>query len=393
MQATRPPSRPPLRPPDSLPDLSRLAQAYLHFGAELWDRSWRIGCDSFLRAADEALGGRHDPSDPERLARSALAGLRDYSALMATVLPVALDGLSRRLDRQAEPRPAPAASGAAPPPRDARVVEGVPVVLPARIVDASEGWALYYFPTERVRAEVREQARSSAYMRDFREQFELVDLAGRTPVTLLACDYRESDLGVYAEIGVCLHVRPRGDPTELPGTFFLSLTVNDRFNVPRATALWGYRKGMAERLRARYERSAAHFAVDPDDADALAVSFPRFGSGRTRDLPIYTYGMRKDAAGVPVPQKALISRSAHGEGVQVGGNVAVTLGDGSQPFCVCKLDAEQLQPCVCRMLRNLGLPERPAANGWLEHMSAPVSASTACRPAPHRPGRSADASA
>jgi hypothetical protein len=330
--------------------------------------------------------GGFDASDSMQVVRSAVSGMWNYYSQMITVLPVALDGLSRNLDRLADGSTAMTSPpvGTAPPKRNARVVDGVPVVLPVRIVDASEGWAIYFFETARVVEELRAQEKNSTYVATFNEQFTIVDLGGRTPITILACDYRESDLGVYAEIGVCLQVRPRGDPTEPPGTFFLSLTVNDHFNVPRATALWGYRKTTANRLRVKYQDRVTHFAVDPGNKNALSVSFPRFGNGRTMDLPIYTYGMSSDAAGEPVPRKSLISRSAYGEGVQIGGNVELTLGDRSQKFCVCKVDAEGLQPCVCRMLRNLGLPQRPAANGWLEHMSAPVSEAFSCTPAPRK---------
>ena len=122
------------------------------------------------------------------------------------------------------------------------------------------------------------------------------------------------------------------------------------------------------------------YAVDRNDDTALSISFPRFGSGRATDIPIYTYGLHKNAHGKDIPQKTLISRSASGQGEQIAGNVPLTLGDKTQKGCVCKLGPPGVkQACVCLMLRELGLPRPPDANGWLEHMSAYCSAAMATK--------------
>jgi hypothetical protein len=107
------------------------------------------------------------------------------------------------------------------------------------------------------------------------------------------------------------------------------------------------------------------------------VAFPRFGSGHSTGMSCYTYGTIRDAAGREIPHKTLISRNGTGEGMQIGGTVELRLGDGTQARCVCRLGPGPAQGCVCLILRDLGLPKRPAVNGWSEHMDAWVSASTA----------------
>lgn len=69
--------------------------------------------------------------------------------------------------------------------------------------------------------------------------------------------------------------------------------------------------------------------------------------------------------------------------MQIGGSVELRLGDGTQARCVCRLGPGAAQACVCLFLRDLGLPKRPVANGWAEHMDALVSASTASIPEAH----------
>jgi hypothetical protein len=308
-------------------------------------------------------------------------GLQTYLTEMATAGPRAVDRLSREFDEAARRRLR-ADGGNDPPPREMHVIDGVPVALPVRILDASQAFAFYLVSAERACAMLREQG----------QPFAAVDVGnGRTPVAILGVDYRETDLGAYQELGVCFFVRPvdaRRNLYEMPGTLFASLTVTDIFNVSRATPLWGYYKTYTEHMRLEYTRESARFAVDRDDPHALSVRFPRFGSARSTKIPCYTWGTSPAAAGRPEPVKTLIVRSATGEGVQVAGNVELRLGDGTQARCVCKLKSVRPQPCVCLMLRALDLPDRPIANTWAEHMWADCALGIACPSDSSDPGRS-----
>jgi len=354
-------------------DYLRLARAFAAFGVDLVDRSWRMGSGYWHRGIDETFKAGLDPQSSGRLLGTLISGVQNYCAEIATVLPVALDALSRDLDGHVKNYPPELrhSIGAEPPLPRTYMVRDVPVVLPVRIVDASQGWAIYLV----------EAAKAQAHLDEITEKFTVVDVGGgRAALTILGCDYRETDLGVYREVGIALFVTPRDDPAEMPGNIFLSLSVNDEFNLHRASALWGYSKTLATHLSVKYHTDRVAFAVDRADSTALTISFPRFGTGRATDIPIYTYGLSKDVAGQHVPQRTLISRSASGQGEQIAGNVPLQLGDRTQTGCVCRLGPPDVkQACVCLILRDLGLPRAPEANGWLENMSAYCSAAMATK--------------
>ena len=357
---------------------SKLAEAYVSFGLDVCDRYWRMASGYARRTANAAISAALDPEPegPSGLLKSFLAGAKNYGVEISSVLPVALDVLSRNLDGRIPPAPDETHNpyGPAPAPRKMHQVLDVPVVLPVRIVDASQGWAVYFVSAAKAQAHLD---------RITNKKYSVVEIGGRrAALTILGCDYRETDLGKYSEIGIGLFVRPRNDPSELPGTYFLSLSVNQEFNLHRASALWGYRKTLAPNLKVNYSADRLVMAIDRNERTTLSVSFPRFGNGRATDHPIYTYGLSND--GKETPQKTLISRSAAGEGVQIGGDVELRLGRGKQKQqkgCVCSLEFGDNQPCVCELLSDLGVTDssKPAANGWLEHMSATVSAAMDCK--------------
>jgi hypothetical protein len=349
-------------------DWLHLARAYASFGFDLWSRSWHMGAGYLERGMNQTFKVEFDPRPAGSLLQRFASDAWSYYLEAPTTFTVALDTLSRTLDGHVKGEPSDVRNpiGVEPPRPKTYMVLDVPVVLPVRIVDASQGWAIYMVSAEK----------AQEHLSKITDKFTVVDVGGgHAALTILGCDYRETDLGVYREIGVALFVRPRNDPAEMPGNIFLSLSVNDEFNLHRASALWGYSKTLAPKLKVAYQPDSVDFIMDPSDPTALAITFPRFGSGRATDIPIYTYGLSKDAAGKEIPQKTLISRSAAGVGEQIAGNVPLQLGNHTQPACVCKLGPPGIkQACVCLILRDLGLPRAPDANGWLENMSAFCSA-------------------
>lgn len=340
-----------------------VGEAWVNAGAALWQDLFRAGCFAARDAATGFLQQGGASTRVEHWVRAFARGARTYYTEMAFLLPRAVDRLSREVDDVARRR-ASVAPGIAPSHRPMRVIDDVPVALPVRIVDASQAFAFYLVSAHHAGSLLRHQALP----------FAAVDVGNdRTPVAILGVDYRETDLGAYQEFGVCFFVQPvgsNGRGYDMPGTLFASLTVNDRFNVSRAGPLWGYNKTYTPHLQLDCTREAAHFSIDPQDPDALSVTFPRFGSDRSTELPCYTWGVAQGDRATPAPVKTLIVRSATGEGVQVGGSVELRLGDGTRPRCVCKLESARPQACVCLMLRELALSKRPIANTWAEHMSA-----------------------
>jgi hypothetical protein len=343
-------------------DLLRLGHAYVKFGGDFW-RMWSDASARYAwRAAAEAFAIGLGPKTPEHIPETLLLGLRNYAAEMAVAFPAAVDGLSRSLDLLAS-------GEVSPPSPKTFLIRAVPLMAPVRIADASQGWAIYFVAAAQVQDHLAKQG----------QPFTAVDVGnGRTPVIVFGTEYRDCDLGACQEIAVALFVTPNVDRREPPGLLFISLTVSDEYGIEPGKVLWGFHKTMAKDLVGSRSAETARFAIDRNDPTALSVSFPRFGRARSSNVPYYAYGTSTDLAGNETTRKTPISRSAIGEGVQIGGAVELRLGDGTQPRCVCRLGPGSTQACVCLMLRALGLPRRPAANGWAEHISAVVPQSSAC---------------
>jgi hypothetical protein len=333
-------------------DLTGLAQAYLSLAADAWRTSLRISCGYQMRAANRLLIAARDPGDPQEFLSASVLDVRNYVGELASIVPFALENMIDAGDISSQ----------------SYSVLDKPVMLPARIKDASQGWALYFVSAEDAQAHLDKQT----------DAFTVVDVGGkRTPVSIFGVDYRQTDLGTYSEIGVVFFVRPRHDTSAIPGILFLSLTVNQEFTRAAADTIWGYHKTLSKGLAVQYNPASAAFWIDANDATALSASFPRFGSGRSTDVPCYTYSLKSDAHQKPRAHRTLFSRSGIGEGVQIRGNVQLTLGDGTQKNCACQLEpaGSNKQACVCLMLRDLGVSDQlPAANGWSEHMSGALEA-------------------
>jgi hypothetical protein len=283
-----------------------------------------------------------------------LQGLRNYYLDTAMAIPVAIDALGRSIEPVRQKQSA-----------NRFHIGGTAVSIPVRVADAAQGWALYFVSA----------AHAERHLLRHGEPFTVVDVGGaRAVLVVMGIDYRSSDIGAYTEIAVALLVRPRRAPFAMPGMLFLGVTVSDEFNIAAARALWGYNKTLSRHMEVSYHQASTRFVVDREDAEALSISFPRFGTGRSAGIPCYTYGVADDRG--RSPRKTLMKRSAKGEGAQVAGAVAITLGSGKHERCVCRLPASAAQPCVCILLRDLGLPKPPAANGWAEHMTAEIEMST-----------------
>jgi hypothetical protein len=333
-------------------DLAGLAQAYVDLTAEVWRTSLQIGCEYQLRAANRILTAARDSDDPQEVLNAILLDARNYVTEMATIAPFALESMVNRGDIASK----------------SYFVLDRPVLLPARVADASQGWALYFVSAERAQTYLDKQT----------DAFTVVDVGDkRTPVSVFGVDYRQADLGTYFEIGVVFIVRPRHDASAIPATLFMSLTVNQEFARTAAHTIWGNHKTLAKDLAVQYTRTSAAFCIDANDSTALSVSFPRFGSARSTNIPCYTYSLKNDAGQKTRAHRTLFSRNGTGEGVQVRGNVHLTLGDGTQKNCACHLKpaGAEKQACVCLILRDLGVSDQlPAANGWSEHMSGTLEA-------------------
>jgi hypothetical protein len=353
---------------DPVSTLRGFGRAYVSFGADVWTSSLRISSFYARRALENMFAANVEGSKQELL-QSFFLGLENYYIEMTTVLPFAIERLS--IDEFVT-GPLPSGHGGAinstPDSRKNYQVGEKPVMLPARIGNASQGWALYFVAADRAQARLKEQD----------EPFTVVDVGtGRTPLVIFGIDHRESDLGTYQEIGVALIVKPQRNPFDLPGMLFLSLTVNEQFTIDAARVIWGYQKSLAKNMTVRYNSNSAIFCVDERDPTAFSVSFPRFGRSRSTNVPCYIYSVpviEKNG----IPHRTVLSRSAVDEGIQISGAVQLQFGNGCQKNCGCRLDLGAGKICICSMLSDLGLPEKPAANGWAQLMSGSFGPPSPC---------------
>jgi hypothetical protein len=151
-----------------------LADAYVSFGLDVCDRYWRMASGYARRTANAAISAALDsePDGPNGLLESFLVGAKNYSLEISSVLPIALDALSRNLDGRIPPAPDETRNpyGPAPAPRKMHEVLNVPVVLPVRIVDASQGWAVYFVSAAKAQARLDRIAN---------KKYSVVEIGGR----------------------------------------------------------------------------------------------------------------------------------------------------------------------------------------------------------------------
>ena len=76
-----------------------------------------------------------------------------------------------------------------------------------------------------------------------RESLSAFDAGGgRTPLTIVGVDYRNSDFGVYPEFVVALTVTAKGDPARQLFAYYLAIVVTQEFTKEAARIVWGLEK-------------------------------------------------------------------------------------------------------------------------------------------------------
>jgi hypothetical protein len=348
----------------------RLADSYLRFGEELWGRSWTIASESLRRAAREVGRSAVRPRSAQELFRNMLDEYANYISGIVMLLPLAAESAAAKAHitlRAPTPGEDVAARGAAPRtvgvmrelPGSGTVAGPTPFVTPARITDASQGWAVYVVPCD-----VANEVLGSNT--DFVAPFDLG--SGRTLLAVLGVEYRVSDFGQYREIALALAVTARNDPAGLSGVMFVGIAVSSEFSRDVARAVWGLRKILSKDLSATYHPDRVNFGLSSTHPQALSITFPRFGRRHFDGIPILIYSRHdSDDQHGAAPMRSLLSLSGRGEGVQIGGSVSIRLGSADRAGCICR---GSLTDCLCRTLEAFDVKDRlPAANGWTEHLS------------------------
>lgn len=204
-------------------------------------------------------------------------------------------------------------------------VQGVRLRSPVRIRSARAAAATYLVHADRARALVAGTG------------LDLVAAAGRTPLVLALVEYRDTDLGTYAEVGVALLARHRGRT----GPYVHQLPVTQAFTMEAGRALWGLPKWLARTELAIEGRHArAHLADDSGRHVLTAVL-------RTLPVPLPVTLPGAVTALAPHPGGVYASRvRARVGGVRIGRGASLVLGRGHP---------------MADELRALELPRRPLA--------------------------------
>ena len=356
------------RPRVTARDMLRLVDAYVRAGEAMVARPVALTADAIRRGTMKLESGLFGPASPQAVL-GALAG--EYVNLLAGLagtLPAAMEGIAETLSAPppevltnydipfAGPGPAEAGAMLALGPDGA-----TPFPLPARIIDASQGYAAWYVGLGEAAA---------LLPKGVADAFTPLDCGdGRGMVLLMASDVRVSDFGQYHEIALAVSVTPNEAAAE-PGAFYVISFVSEIFPIEPARRIWGVEKTHSPELSTHYRRESASW-----HAGGFALTLPRFGVLRSDAIPLPAYALRApdSADDLEGPVRITLTRSGEGEGTQIGGSVALTLGRKDEG-CLCTAPGA---PCLCAALSGLGLDKvLPAANGWTERMSGILPGAT-----------------
>ena len=343
--------------PSSNHDLLRLGEAVIRFGAEALGQGVTLTSRSWGREVNNQVQGVLRSARPETLLRGAVNSYVNWLGELASIVPSLVEKIAMELALPTQDHPeATEGDRSAPTARAGEnfEIDGQPFALPARVLDASEGWSVFFVPTEAANRALGEAS-------EFVTAFDAG--GGRTPLMIVASDYRNSDFGVYPELVVALTVTAKGDPAGQLFHHCLAIVVNQEFTKRAAHAIWGLEKIFAPNLTVGYAADTALFGLPK----ALSIRFPRFGDGESSDRPTFSLSQRGQGS-KRRNYWSMTTRSGSGEGMQIGGSVVLQLGEPEQKLCLC---ADGKTACLCDTLRGCELAGKlPASNGWTERQTA-----------------------
>ena len=355
------PIRPPLGspPPSSSDSLLSLAEQAVRFGAEAYGQWWTITSRSLGREVERLVQGAKTSAPPAALLRGMAGGYVNWLSEVAALAPSVAEKAAMEFTRRSHLHPEPCDEYAGPAAEgESFEVDGKPFAMPARVLDASQGWAMFFVPTE---AANRSLGAAGASLSAFDAG------GGRTPLTIIGVDYCNSDFGIYPEFVVALTVTAKDDPARQLFTYYLAIVVTQQFTQEAARVVWGLEKIVAPKLAVRYAPDNVRFGLSNGSGKALSIRFPRFGDGHSSDQPTFSLSQRGEGAEKRT-YWAMTTKSGSGEGTQIGGSVVLELGVRGDGGCLC---GDGKSACLCETLRTFDIADRlPAANGWTERQTA-----------------------
>jgi hypothetical protein len=348
--------------PTTTGDLLCLAEQAVRFGAEAYGQWWTITGRSLRLEVERLIRGANRSTPPAVLFRGMVSGYANWLSQMAAVAPSVAEKAVMEFAHRSHVHARrgedvwPVADG------ECFEVGGKLFSMPARVLDASQGWAMYFVDTEAANRSLKAADES------FSENFSAFDAGGgRTPLTIIGVDFRNSDFGVYPEFIVALTVTAKGDPAEQLFDYYLAIVAAQEFTKEAARVVWGLEKIFCPKLAVRYAADNVRFGLSNGSGNALSIRFPRFGDGHSSDQPTFFLSQRSEGKEKRT-YWAMTTKSGRGEGTQIGGSVALELGRRGDGECLC---GDGKSACLCDTLRSFDISGRlPAANGWTERQTA-----------------------
>jgi hypothetical protein len=260
----------------------RLMDTYVHSGEEAIGRPWRLAAGALRRVIHRVEAGLLGPWSAGQVV-SGLAG--EYVNLLCGLLTAAPAVIEKVTTRLNNPPPGTMSEYRVPiegaqPEEHGNLIqvgenEDTPFIVPARVVDASQGWAAWFVPRDKVIALMNGDVKSQRIDEAILEDFEPLDCSdGRSMVVLLGVDYRVSDFGRYHEIALAICVTPKESAAQ-PGALFARLLVSDWFSVVPTQRVWGFHKDFFKDLHVHYGDSYAQFYTGQAAENDFFLTVPR----------------------------------------------------------------------------------------------------------------------
>jgi hypothetical protein len=231
------------------------------------------------------------------------------------------------------------------------------VLLPVRVLDASQGFALWSIDKRLVQEHLDNQRVQLLKAWDIG--------ANRTPLVLFMVDYREGDLGPYFELGLACFAAPRKDPLAVGMMVIHQLPVTSALACQAGREIWGYEKVLSEDLRIEYPARKARCTLEHDGQE-LVFTLPRRGEGMSASVPMFSYTVKGRSW-----HRTLITRSGAGETIRGGSGVELQVkGTPASPSSAATLSLFDDLRYFGLIDGQKGLAETPMLSGWTQSMSA-----------------------
>ncbi|HEX7812748.1 MAG TPA: hypothetical protein VF460_12635 [Burkholderiales bacterium] len=244
-------------------------------------------------------------------------------------------------------------------------VEGRKLLLPARVLDASQGMVVWSVDKLVVQESLdNRQAYGPMKAWDIGQS--------NTPLALFMVDYKEGDLGPYLELGLGCFAAPRTDPLAVGMYALGSVLVTTKFSQEAGRRIWGYDKRLAN-IEIEYRHRQVKCTLgNGGSAPTLTIEMPRGGGSASVGIPLFSYTIKGSSW-----HRTVITRSGTGEMMRSGGS-QVTLSmtglrSGGRKEDVTREFWDSL--LWFGIVNSHGHVERmPMFTTWTEHMSAELGA-------------------